>query len=224
MVLNTIVAEAFDRISAELEKLPKKEFHSGLQKILHGIVKKHKRIIFNGDGYTDNWLAEAKRRGLPNARSTMEALKALTVPANIALFEKYGVYNARELESRYGVGEENYHRKIHIEGEIALEMACSMIFPAVADEFGKISRSLAAAKSAGLKSGVKALSANAAEIGRLLDDLEKRIEALRKALGGLHEEILAAMDDLRKTVDALEKIVPDESWPLPKYREMLFVY
>ena len=224
VVLNTIIAEAFDRISAELEKLPKKEFHAGLQKILHGIVRKHKRIIFNGDGYTDNWLAEAKRRGLPNARSTMEALKALTVPENIALFEKYGVYNARELESRYGVGEENYHRKIHIEGEIALEMACSMIFPAVADEYGKISRSLAAAKSAGVKPGVKALSANASEMGRLLDDLDKRIEALRKALGGLHEEILDAMAELRKTVDALEKIVPDESWPLPKYREMLFVY
>ena len=224
VVLNTIIAEAFDRISDELEKLPKKEFHAGLQKILHGIVKKHKRIIFNGDGYTDNWLAEAKRRGLPNARSTMEALKALTVPENIALFEKYGVYNARELESRYGVGEENYHRKIHIEGEIALEMACSMIFPAVADEYGKISRSLAAAKSAGLKAGVKALAANASEMGRLLDDLDKRIEALRKALGGLHEEILDAMAELRKTVDALEKIVSDECWPLPKYREMLFVY
>ena len=224
VVLNTILAEAFDRIAGELEKLPPEDFHSGLQRLLHEIVKKHKRIIFNGDGYTDNWLEEAARRGLPNARSTMEALKALTRPENVALFEKYGVYNVRELESRYEVFEENYHRKIHIEGEIALEIACSMILPVTSREFGRLSRSLVAAKEAGLTDGLKALSADAALIGGKLDELETRINALRKALTGVHEEILEAMAELRLTVDALEKIVPDECWPLPKYREMLFIY
>ena len=224
VVLNTIVAEAFDRISAELEKLGKKDFHAGLQKLLHGIVKEHKRIIFNGDGYTDDWLKEAARRGLPHARTTMEAIKALTKPANVALFEKYGVYNERELKSRYEVFEENYHRKIHIEGEVALEMAENMIFPVAAREYGELSKSLAAAKEAKLAAGIKALTAGANEIGELLDELEKRIEGLRKALKGKHEAILKAMDELRVTVDALEKVVPDALWPLPKYREMLFVY
>ena len=224
VVLNTIIAEAFDRISGELEKLGKKDFHAGLEKLLHDIVKAHKRIIFNGDGYTDDWLKEAARRGLPHARTTMEAIKALTKPANVALFEKYGVYNERELKSRYEVFEENYHRKIHIEGEVALEMAENMIFPVAAREYGELSRSLAAAKEAKLASGTRALTAGANEIGELLDELEKRIENLRKALKGKHEAILKAMAELRVTVDALEKVVPDALWPLPKYREMLFVY
>ena len=224
VVLNTIVAEAFDRISDELEKLGKKDFHPGLQKLLQRIVKAYKKIVFNGDGYTGEWLKEAGKRGLPNAPATMDAIKALTKPANIALFEKYGVYNERELKSRYEVFEENYHRKIHIEGEVALEMAENMIFPVAAREYGELCRSIAAAKEAKLKSGVKALTVGADELGQLLDELEKRIENLRRALGGKHEEILAAMDELRVTVDALEKIVPDALWPLPKYREMLFIY
>ena len=224
VVLNTIVAEAFDRISAELEKLDKKSFHAGLQKLLHGIVKAHKRIIFNGDGYTGEWLKEAKKRGLPNAPATMDAIKALTAPANVAIFEKYGVYNERELKSRFEVFLENYHRKIHIEGEVALEMAENMIFPVAAREYGELCRSLAAAKEAGVASGVKALAAGADELGKARDELEKRIENLRRALKGKHELILKAMVEMRTAVDALEKIVPDAMWPLPKYREMLFVY
>jgi len=224
VVLNVIVAEAFDRISDELEKLDKKTFHAGLQKLLQRIVKAYKKIVFNGDGYTGEWLKEAGKRGLPNAPATMDAIKALTKPANIALFEKYGVYNERELKSRYEVFEENYHRKIHIEGEVALEMAENMIFPVAAREYGELSRSLAAAKEAKLVSGTKALAAGANEIGELLDELEKRIENLRRALKGKHEAILKAMDELRVTVDALEKVVPDALWPLPKYREMLFIY
>ena len=224
VVLNTIVAEAFDRIAGELEKLSEKNFHAGLQKILHRIVCSHKRIIFNGDGYTDNWLEEAARRGLPNARTTMEAIRALTANDNVALFERYGVYNRRELESRYEVFEENYHRKIHIEGEIALEIAASMIAPVASREYGELCRALAAAKEAGVKAGVKALSADASRLGKALDELETRIEKLRKALSGKHEGILTAMAELRTTVDGLEKIIPDASWPLPKYREMLFVY
>ena len=224
VVLNTIVAEAFDRISDELEKLDRKTFHAGLQKLLQRIVKSYRKIIFNGDGYTGEWLREAGKRGLPNAPATMDAIKALTKPANVALFEKYGVYNERELKSRYEVFEENYHRKIHIEGEVALEMAENMIFPVAAREYGELSRSLAAAKEAKLAAGTKALAAGANEIGELLDELEKRIEALRKALTGKHEAILKAMDEMRVTVDALEKVVPDALWPLPKYREMLFVY
>ena len=223
-VLNVIISEAFERIASVLEKLPKKEFHDGLQKELRKIIRTHKRIIFNGDGYADNWLKEATKRGLPNAKTTMDALRCLTAPANVKMFEKYHVYTKRELDSRYEVFLEDYHRRIHIEGEVALEIATSMIYPAVVQEYTKLAAAAAAGKSVGLKTGVKALSGSASELGAKLDELNAKIEALRKALGGLHEEILAAMADLRVVVDSIEKNVADESWPLPKYREMLFVY
>ena len=223
-ILNTIVAEAFDRMSDVLEKLSKEEFHAGLQKHLQQVIKSHKRIIFNGDGYTEEWLKEAERRGLPNARTTMEALRCLTAPANVAMLEKYGVYNRRELESRFEVFLEEYHRRIRIEGEIALEIATSMITPVVTAEYGKVAKSLAAAKEAGLTVGLAALENSATALGAGLDDLTQKCAALKTALGGLHEEILAAMADLRGTVDSLERLVADECWPLPKYREMLFVY
>jgi len=223
-VLNTIVAEAFDRISGELEKLAPEQFNAGLQKILRNTIKKHKRILFNGDGYTGEWLKEAERRGLPNSPSTMSSLKAILDEKNINLFEKYGVYSRKELVSRYDIFEKDYHRKIHIEGEIAVEIASSMIAPVVSAEYGNLVAALATAQSSGIVEGNAALSATARQIGEALDDLTRKTDALKEALTGLHEEILAAMDALRITVDALEKIVPDECWPLPKYREMLFIY
>ena len=223
-ILNTIVAEAFDRLSEVLEKLTPADFNAGLQKQLQKLIKAHKRIIYNGNGYTEEWVVEAAKRGLPNAKTTMEALRCLTVPANIALLEKYGVYSKRELESRYEVFLEEYHRRIRIEGEIALEIASSMIAPAVAGEYGKAAEALASAKEAGLTVGLAAVQKNAVALGAGLDDLYARIDALKTALGGCHEGIVSAMLELRATVDGLEKLVADGCWPLPKYREMLFVY
>ena len=211
-------------MSDVLENLKKDEFNSGLQKHLQKVIRANKRIIFNGDGYTEEWLKEAEKRGLPNAKTTMEALRCLTAPENIAMLEKYGVYNRRELESRFEVFLEEYHRRIRIEGEIALEIAASMIAPVVTAEYGKAARALAAAKEAGLTTGLAALQKSAAGLGAGLDELNAKLDALRTALGGLHEEIIAAMAELRHTVDSLERLVADECWPLPKYREMLFVY
>ena len=224
LTLNVIVAEAFDRMAATLAKFGKKDFHAKLQKHLQSVVKAHKRIIFNGDGYTDAWLEEAKKRGLPNAPTTMDALRRLNDRENRALFEKYGVFTGRELGSRFEVFLEDYHRKIRIEGEVSLEMARTMIAPAVGKAYAALCRTAAEAKSAGIVPGKKALKASVEALGKNLDELDTRIELLAKALGGRHEEIIAAMGGLRKTVDELEKIVPDELWPLPKYREMLFVY
>lgn len=223
-VLNTIVAEAFDRIAGELEKLSPDQFNSGLQKILRDTIKEHKRILFSGDGYTEEWLKEAEQRGLPNSTCTMKSLKAIVDEKNIALFEKYGVYSRKELVSRYDIFEKDYHRKIHIEGKIALEIASSMIAPVVSAEYGNLVSALSTAQSAGITAGNAALSETANQIGHALDELTLKSNALKKALTGLHEEILFAMDELRTTVDALEKIVPDDCWPLPKYREMLFIY
>ena len=223
-ILNTIVADAFDRMAATIGKFGKKDFHAALQKHLQKVVKAHKRIIFNGDGYTDNWLAEAKRRGLPNFKTTMDALKVLTKPESVTLFEKYNVYRRRELESRYEVFMEDYHRKVRIEGRVALEIAETMIRPALSAEYGTLVREIAEAGASGVRPGVKSLKREAELLGRGLDDLAEKCALLRTALGGKHEEILKAMADLRAVVDTLEGEIDDSRWPLPKYREMLFVY
>ena len=220
VVLNTIVAEAFDMISEQLEKLDDKNFHTGLQKILQKIVKEHKRILYNGNGYTEEWVKEAEKRGLPNIRTSMEALQALTKEENIALFEKYGVMNRAEMVSRYEVNVEDYHKRIHIEGEIARDMAKNIIMPAVVEAYSKALKT----NEMALNQGFPGLDGYAKSLGEGMNRLLAAIDVMEKSLGGLHEGIVDAIAALRKEVDGLEKIVPNELWPLPKYREMLFIY
>ena len=220
VILNTIVAEAFDIIADKLANIPADKFHEELQKLLQKIVKEHKRVIFNGNGYTDEWVEEAAKRGLPNTRTTMEALQALTKKENVALFEKYGVFNKRELDSRYEVNMEDYHKKIHIEGEIARDMAKDIILPQAIEAYSTALK----ANEMALNQGLPALDSYAKPLGEGIKKLLAAIEVMEKALAGKHEDILNGMLDLRLVVDALEKVVPDEKWPLPKYREMLFIY
>ena len=224
-VLNTIVADSFDYIAEKLEGFVGNEeaFNSELQKVLKDIIKTHKRVIFNGDGYTEEWKAEAARRGLPNAATTMDALRCLVNEKNINLFDKYGVYSKKELESRFEVFLEEYHRKIHIEGEIALNIVRNNILPAVIEEFKTELSAVKSATDAGITVGVDALKRNVELLGKGLEDLTEKTEKMEKAVTGLHEEILEAMAELRAVVDRLEKVVSDTLWPLPKYREMLFI-
>ena len=224
MVLNTIVAESIDALCDKLDAM-KGDFNVNLQKLLQIQVKSHKRVIFSGDGYSDGWMKEAKRRGLPNLHNTMESLAPLKDERNIALFEKYGVLSRGEMLSRWEIGMEDYHRRIRIEAGIALEIARSMIRPVVADEFSRLATALGQAKSDGLKVGIRGLTALSLKLGAGLDDLHVKCDRLEKALAhGLHEEQIETMNDLRKTVDRLEQLVDDSRWPLPKYREMLFIY
>ena len=224
MVLNTIVAESIDALCDKLDAM-KGDFNANLQKLLRIQVKSHKRVIFSGDGYSDGWTKEAKRRGLPNLHNTMESLAPLKDERNIALFEKYGVLSRGEMLSRWEIGMEDYHRRIRIEAGIALEIARSMIRPVVADEFSRLATALGQAKSDGLKVGIRGLTALSLKLGAGLDDLHVKCDRLEKALAhGLHEEQIETMNDLRKTVDRLEQLVDDSRWPLPKYREMLFIY
>ncbi len=224
-VLNTIVADSFDYIAEQLESHIGNEeaFNNELQRVLKDIIKTHKRVIFNGDGYTDEWKAEAARRGLPNAVTTMDALRSLVNDKNINLFGKYGVYSKKELESRFEVFLEEYHRKIRIEGEIALNIVRNNILPAVIEEFKTELSAVKSATDAGITVGVDALKRNVELLGKGLEDLTEKTEKMEKAVTGLHEEILEAMAELREVVDRLEKIVSDTLWPLPKYREMLFI-
>ena len=230
-VLNTIVAEAVDRIAGELEKAKvagkakpgehTPAFHNALQKILQDSLKAHKRVVFNGNGYEAEWPLEAERRGLPNAPDTPSALTALTKKENAKLFEKYGVMTARELESRHEIFLEEYAKKVRIEGACARDIASE-------GEYLETIQAFAKAESVGVSSGTSALRESAVEIGTGLDALKTGIkkldEALSAATPSAEADILSAMQALRTTVDALEKRVSATRWPLPKYRDMLFLY
>ena len=224
MVLNTIVAESVSEIADAIAKLPKAKFNAGLQKIIQAIIKDHKRVIFNGDGYSEAWVAEAEKRGLPNLRTTPDALKPMLDKKNLKLFAEQGVLMPTEMESRYDVFMEEYARKVVIEGRVALEMARSMIEPSATAEYGSVCKAVAEAKAAGIKHGIKGISEVAETLGKGLDEVHVQCAALEKALEKKPADILAAMAKLRKAVDKLEEDVDDARWPLPKYRDMLFVY
>ena len=235
MVLNTIVAESVERIAIELEKSgaagkakPGEHtaaFHSALQKILQDILKTHKRVIFNGNGYEAGWIEEAAKRGLPNATNTLQALQALTKKENAALFKKYGVMSERELKSRYEILLEDYATRVRIEGTCARDMASEMILPAVKSEYAETVNAFALAEKVGVSSGTCALKEDLVEIGSGMDNLKANIKKLDSALVGTDmEAVLCAMKALRTTVDTLEHKVSDAKWPLPKYRDMLFLY
>jgi glutamine synthetase len=226
-VLNTIAADAIDWISTQLEEAvanSTEDFNSELQKILQAIIVQHKRVLFNGDGYTKEWRLEAAIRGLPIANDTMSALKALIAPKNIKLFGRYGVYSVKELQSRYDIFMEEYHRRIRIEGEISLDMARNMVLPVLTREYHNAVQTLHLAQQAGITAGTEALKQAAEAYGNALDELSQKVDKMAKATKGLHEEIIAAMADLRSTVDRIERLISDELWPMPKYREMLFIY
>ena len=234
-VLNTIVAEAVDRIAGELEKAhvagkakPGEHtaaFHDALQKILAASLKAHGRVVFNGNGYETEWPEEAARRGLPNAPDTPSALAALSKKENAALFEKYGVMTSRELKSRHEIFLEEYTKKVRIEGACARDIASEMILPAVKAEYLETAEAFKAANSVGVSSGTAALRDGLVELGAGLDALKAGIAKLEEALAGSdNAAILASMQALRTTADSLEKRVADSRWPLPKYRDMLFMY
>ena len=223
-VLNTIVAESIDAICDKLEAAGG-DFNVELQKLLKRLIAKHKRILFSGDGYADEWREEAKRRGLPDLRSTLEAIEPLSSPANCAMFVKYGVFSEGELKSRHEIAADGYRSRIMIEGKVALEMARAMIRPVVADEFSRLATAIGQASKDGLKVGIAGLKALSLKLGAGLDDLHVKCEKLEKAIAkGKVPDVIASMTEVRRTVDRLEHLVDDAKWPLPKYREMLFIY
>ncbi len=212
MILNTIVAEALDELSDQIQKFKAKTFHSELQALLKREISAHQRVIFNGDGYNQDWIAEATKRGLPNLPSTPEAIKPLLDKNNQKLFERYGVLNKTELESRYEVFREDYERSLEIEGRVALDMAKSVIRPVVLKEY----LTLKAAASNALITPV------CIELEEQIDQMNASISSLQQALD-TGKEIREAIGWLRRSIDILEGLIDDSVWPLPKYREMLFI-
>jgi len=234
-VLNTVMAESIDELCAALEAEVEKgtSFEDALQQLIASEIRRVKRIIFNGDGYSDDWQVEAERRGLLNLRTTLDALETMVSDKNTALFQKYGVLSARELESRHEIALETYFKTINIEGETTADVAATMVLPAA---FRYMNDLLAAAeRAADIKLDARGLHSTLRELNGLIDELRDALDTLRTHnadLGGddvhskayhMRDNIVPAMLAVRSAVDRLEKIVPDDMWPLPTYRDMLFV-
>ena len=224
MMLNTIVAESIDYISDELEKFSGGDFNTNLQNVLQKIIRQHKRVVFNGDNYSGEWVEEAARRGLPNLRTTLEAIMPLKNPENHALFTRYGVLPATEMLSRYEVSLEEYQRKVRIECGVALEIARSMILGAAADEYIRLGNALAGAGQNGISGGRTALKGALEKLGCAIDELSISCDQLEDAMNNDDSALLGRLLQLRTASDKLEYLVDDRLWPLPKYREMLFIY
>ena len=224
VVLNTIVSDSIDKMADAIEKFDKKsDFNTQLQALLRKTIKAHKQIIFNGNGYDQSWLDEAERRGLPNLKNTPEAMAQFKKPENIALFEKAGVYSKAEVYSRYEIYMEEYERKIRIEAELALLLTRTVIMPAASMELRNLFQTIKDAGS--IKAALRSLTKTATTISTLLDAIDTKAEALEALINEKDSVgMVSAMQSLRKEVDDLERILADSSWPLPKYRELLFIY
>lgn len=233
MVLNTIVADALREMADELEKA--KDFDKAVIKLIKKTVTEHKRIVFNGNGYSDEWLKEAQNRGLPNVKSMVEAIPFLTAEDSIAMFERQGVLTRTELESRAEINYESYSKAINIEAKTMIEMASKLYIPAVIKYTKNLADSILSVKNAlpgadvsvqeGLLAKTSTLLAQAQKA--LAELMEKTNAAAAKEEGAaqanyFHEEVFTAMGALRAPIDALELIVDKAVWPVPTYGDLLF--
>jgi glutamine synthetase len=235
-VLNTIVAESLDFIASRLEAdiNAGKDLHKAIQDLLPGIIKESKKVVFNGNGYAEEWHAEAEKRGLPNLKNTVDVLPVVTRKDTIELFTKYKVYTAKELESRFNILAEAYVKTLIIEANTALMMARQIILPAALRYQKEVGESIAAAKAAGAASpaGVETFSTLVSAINEFQLAINKLEKAQAHHAEGndpyaharhMRDDVFPAMNALRVTADKLECQVADDIWPLPTYREMLFI-
>ena len=234
VVLNTIVADSLDYIAAKLEKATggdASKLNAAVQSVVSEIAREHKAIIFNGNNYSAEWHAEAEKRGLPNLRNTVAALPALQKPESIAVFEKFGVLSEREVKSRYEIYMERYCKDINSEALCALSMAKTMVLPAAYRYQGELASVAASLKAIGKNVHVGTLETLTGLVAKLEDKIAKLESALNHkgahdlAAEGKHyyDEVVPAMGAVREIADQLEQIVADDLWPLPTYREILFI-
>jgi glutamine synthetase len=232
--LNAAMADALDEVATELEKATSKgeDLKGAVAKLLTRISKEHKRIVFNGNNYAAEWEKEAAKRKLLNLKNTVDALPQLVTPEVIRLFERYKILNERELHARYEIFLENYNKTINVEGQLMVLMANRYILPAALEYQKQIGQSVAAVKAGGASSvqGKKLL----ATYTKLVDQLKTQADGLAALLdhsGGsaekhakyMRDKVVPAMARLRAVGDEIEVLTPHETWPLPTYREMLFV-
>ena len=233
IVLNTIVAEAFSDACDILEKAD--NFDLAVHDLIKDYAVEHQRIVFNGNGYSDEWVAEAERRGLPNIKSMVDAIPAYVAPESVAAFEKFGVFTKTELESRAEIEYETYAKTINIEAKAMIDIAGKQIIPAVIKYITSLAQSVNSVKSAVADADVSVQSELLTESSDLLSDAQVALAKLKDetAKAGAMEEgreqavyyrdvVKTAMDALRTPVDELEMIVDKEMWPMPSYGDLIF--
>jgi glutamine synthetase len=225
-VLNTAVADSLENLADKLDKLEFCDF-AGLAKILSGIIKENKQVLFEGNNYSEKWHAEAAKRGLPNNRSTIDALPALSTAKAKRVFSHFGVLSERELAARVEINWERYVKVSNIEANCTLDMAKTMILPAAVKYLGELA-------AAGSSKGVVHMAATVAAMSDQLVDAIHALEhaqhaaheagSVRAEAKAFHDKVIPAQNAVRAAADELETLVSDELWPLPKYRELLFQY
>jgi len=234
VIINTIIADALKQFADKLEG--SKNFSADLEKLLQETAKKHKRIVFNGNNYSDEWVKEAKKRGLPNIPNTPEALRELVKKEAIELFVAHKVFSEKEIHSRYEIMVEQYVKTLNIEALTMIDMAKRSIMPAATSFATEVAQSISAVAAVSGKIDVSAQKELLEEISNNLSSMNKNVKALEKVLASalnisdvdkqavaFREKVFAKMLDLRADGDALEKIVSADFWPLPTYAEMLFI-
>jgi glutamine synthetase len=236
-VLNTIVAESLYNMAGELEKAvgtrrTPARLHAVVVTVLKKVINQHRRVVFDGDNNTEEWHAEAARRGLPNLRDSVEAFQVLKARKNHELFKKYGVLGRSEYESRIHIAIEKYVKQLAIEAETMVSIARGQILPAALEHQRRIAEAVAATKAAGLDAGETTGALR--EFIQLVDRLRDRIVEVER-LAAHHEtdpsrhaaqisrELKPAMARLRETGDTIQTHVAADLWPLPTYRDLLFL-
>ena len=231
VVLNTIVAEAFSEACDVLEKAD--NFDEAVHDLIKQYATEHQRVVFNGNGYSDAWVEEAEKRGLPNIRSMVEAIPALTTEKAVSMFEKFKVFTKAELESRAEIKFESYAKAINIEARTMIDMARKQIIPAIIKYTKDLADTVVAVKEAGADASVQAELLT--EVSGLLAETKKALEALKVVADQAaameegedqarfyHFDVVPAMEALRTPVDTLEMIVDKEAWPMPSYGDLIF--
>lgn len=236
IVLNTAVAEVLAEFSAALKDIPEEEMESAVHALLKKTIEEHKRIIFNGNGYTDEWVEEAEKRGLYNLKTTPDALPHFIAEKNIELFTKHGIFTKEELFSRYEIWLENYYKTINIESNTLAEMIQKQVIPSVYTYVEKLADTAAAKKSVVADISVASEAALISKLSTLADTMAKDLETLKadtaKALASsddvlacskaYQKTVLEDMETLRNSADEAEALIPDELLPYPTYDELLF--
>ncbi|HEY2407684.1 MAG TPA: glutamine synthetase III [Polyangiaceae bacterium] len=231
--LNTIIAESLDFVATKLEAAvgAGKSLNGAIQAVLAEIMEQHGAVVFNGDGYTEDWHREAEKRGLPNYKTSVDALPVLEQPEVVALFDKYKVLNPRELHARHEIFFEQYIKAINVEQKLTTKIAKTLILPAALRYQTELANNAIATKGAGVSSDNTLLT----QVSTLIGNLQTTIAGLEKAAShhgasSLLEEakyykdsLLPAMLKVRDVADTLESVLADDIWPLPTYQEMLFI-
>ena len=231
VALNTIAAEALDEIATRLEKAKDKNAESAA--IIKEIYEKHNRVIFNGNNYSEEWVKEAEKRGLPNVRNSVDALKAFVTDKSLNLFEKYGVLSHKELHSRYEIYIDTYSKQVNIEALTAIDMTRKQFIPAALEYATFLADSLSSFKAVSVGASVqedllKKLGALLASSYKNLNKLEAAVTKARgiadcvKQAETYRDKVIPAMQALREDIDGIETLVPADTWPVPTYTDLLF--